>query len=134
MGTDVEIVRRAYAAFARRDLDRMLELVDPQIEFWTVTAEETGRDEPYLGADGMRRYFADADAVWDELRLVPHVFESRGDLIVATGRVYARRGGQVIDSSAGWHWRVRDGRIVYGRVFRSGEEALAAANGAPGTT
>lgn len=127
MGRDIEVLRRAYAAFARRDLDRMLELLDPELEFHAVTAEETGRSEPYRGLEGMRRYFADEAAAWDELRLLPYEFEPRGDWVVATGRVYARRGGQVIDSSAGWHWRLRDGRILYGRAFRSSEEALATA-------
>ena len=127
MGRDIEVLRRAYVAFARRDLDRMLELLDSGFEFHAVTGEETGRSEPYRGADGMRRYFADEAAVWDELRLVPHDFDQRGDWVVVTGRVYARRGGQVIDSSAGWHWRLRDGLILHCRVFRSSEEALATA-------
>ncbi len=125
MGRDIAVVRRVYAEFARRDLDRMLNLLDPELEFYAVTGEETGRSEPYRGLDGMRRYFADQAALWDELRLVAHDFEQHGDWIVVTGRVYARRGGQVIDSSVGWHWRMRDGRVLYGRVFRSSEEALA---------
>lgn len=129
---DVDILRRAYAAFGRRDLDRMLELVHPEFEFHAVTAEEAGRQEPYRGLDGMRRYFDDVAALWDELRLVAHGFEDNGDWILATGRVYARRAGQVIDSSAGWHWRLRDGLILYGRVFRSSDEARAATpDGAP---
>jgi ketosteroid isomerase-like protein len=123
MGTDIAVLQRLYAAFARRDVDGMLSLVHPEMEFHTVTAAETGRTEPYRGLDGMRRYVADAAAVWDELRLVAYDFEDHGEWILATGRVYARRGGQVIDSSAGWRWRLRDGLVVHGRVFRSAEEA-----------
>lgn len=127
IGRDIDVVRRAYVAFARRDLDRMLELLDSEFEFHAVTGEETGRSEPYRGPDGMRRYFADQAAVWDELRLVAHDFDQRGQWVIVTGRVYARRGGQVIDSSVGWHWQLRNERILYCRVFRSSEEALATA-------
>lgn len=127
---DVDVVRRVYAAFAQRSADELVDLLHPEIEFWAVTGEEIGRDEPYRGLEGMRRYMEDANAVWDELRLVPHEFELYGDLILVTGRVYARRPGQVVDSSAGWHWRVRDGRVIYGRVFRSSEEAQRAVPGA----
>ena len=122
---DVEIVRRAYAAFARRDLDRMLTLVHPEFEFHAITGEETGRAEPYRGSEGVRRYFADVAVLWDELRLVAQSFEEKEDWILVTGRVYARRAGQVIDSSAGWHWRLRDGLLLYGRAFRSRDESRA---------
>lgn len=126
MGSDFDVVRRAFRAFDRRDIVRMLEVLAPDAEFWAVTAEEIGRNEPYRGHEGMRRYFADVAAVWEEVRPVPGEFQRRGELVVVTGRVYARSAGRVVDSSAGWHWRVRDGLIVYGRVFRSSEEALSA--------
>jgi len=48
-------------------------------------------------------------------------------VILVTGRVWARGGGRVVDSSTGWLFEVRDGRIVRARVFESAAEATAAA-------
>lgn len=120
------MLRKAYRAFDRRDLDAMLELLDDAFVFWTVTAEEVGSGEPYRGLEGMRRYFADVAEVWEEVRPTPVEFDVRGrGWVVVTGRVYARGRGRIVDSTAGWHWLLRDERIVYGRVFRSADEALA---------
>jgi ketosteroid isomerase-like protein len=120
----LDIVRRLYAAFRDRDEAAMLALVHPDFEFWTLTGEELGRSEPYRGLEGMRQYLADVAATWEELRPLPSQFTRSGEWVLVTGRVYARGRGQVVDSSAGWRWRLRDGKIVYGRIYRSAEEAL----------
>ena len=125
MESPVDVVKRMYAAFRDRDEAAMLALVHPELELWTVTGEELGRAEPYRGAEGMRQYLADVAEIWEELRPLPSRFRRSGDWVLVTGRVYARGGGQVVDSSAGWRWRVRDGKVVYGRIYRSAEEALA---------
>ena len=46
--------------------------------------------------------------------------------MVVTGRVYAWGLGRVVDTPAGWLWRLRDGRVVEGRVFDNEQDALAA--------
>lgn len=121
------VVKRAFAAFADRDADALLAVVDPAIVFWAVTGEEVGRAEPYVGHAGMRQYLADVAAAWEDLRLAPSGFEERGDWVIVTGRVWARRGGQVLDSEAGWRWRVVGDRIVYGKVYRSPDDAIRGA-------
>ena len=71
----------------------------------------------------MELYFADVDEIWDEISLTPVDFEEVGDVILVTGRVWARGSGRVVDSSTGWLFKVRDGRIVWARVFESATEA-----------
>jgi ketosteroid isomerase-like protein len=61
--------------------------------------------------------------VWDDLRLTPHDFREVGENIVVTGRVSARSAARIVDGSTGWVWRVRDGRVVYGRVYASAADA-----------
>jgi hypothetical protein len=46
--------------------------------------------------------------------------------------VYAWGVGRVVDSPAGWLWRVRDGLVVHGRVFDTARAALEAADAASG--
>ena len=120
---DVAIIRRVFAAFARRDLPAMQELLDADVQFMAPTAELARGGEPYRGLHGMEEYFADVERIWDELILTPDTFRQVGDVVLVTGRVWGRGGGQVVDSSAGWHWRVRDGKIVYVRAFRSAPQA-----------
>jgi ketosteroid isomerase-like protein len=124
---DVMVVRAVFAAFAERDLDGVLELVDTEVEFTAVTSDFAGRVEPYRGHQGMREYFRDVAEVWDDLRLTPREYREVGDAVLVIGRVSARSAARSIDGSTGWIWRVRDGRVVYGRVYPSAQEAEAAA-------
>ena len=126
MGENADIVRRAFDAFSRRDLNVLLTLVDPEIEFMPATARVAGRAEPYRGHDGLRTYLADVARVWQELRSEPEDFVEVGDVVVCTGRVYAWGVGRVIDAPAGWVWRLRRGLLVEGRVYDTRREALEA--------
>jgi ketosteroid isomerase-like protein len=119
IATDIEVVKATFAAFAARDLDAVLALADPDIEFTAVTGEHAGRTDPYRGHEGMRQYFRDVAAVWEELR-------ASGDRILVTGRVSARSRSRTVTGSTGWIWRVRDGKVTYVRVYASAADAIAA--------
>jgi ketosteroid isomerase-like protein len=128
MASNTDIVRAIFDAFSRRDLTALLALADPGIVFVPPTGRLAGRDEPYRGHEGLRAYMADVARVWEELRSEPDEFvELEDDLVVCTGRVYAWGVGRVIDAPAGWVWRVRDGRVVEGRVYESRRGAYEAA-------
>jgi ketosteroid isomerase-like protein len=128
-GEDVTVVEAVFAAFAERDVERVLELIDPDVEFTPVTADFAGRTEPYRGHDGIREYFRDVERVWDDLRLTPSDFREIGGSVLVTGRVSARSAARIVDGSTGWVWRVHDGRVVYGRVYPSAADAERAAGG-----
>jgi ketosteroid isomerase-like protein len=128
-GDDVAVVKAVFAAFAERDFERVLDLVDPDFEFTTVTSDYAGRTEPYRGHDGMREYFRDVALVWDDLRLTPREFREIGGSVVVTGRVNARSAARIVDGSTGWVFRLRDGRVVYGRVYASAGDAEQAVMG-----
>ena len=126
IATDIEVVKATFAAFATRDLETVLALADPDIEFTAVTGEHAGRTDPYKGHDGLRAYFRDVAEVWEELRLTPREFRAAGDLILVIGKVSARSSARTVSGSTGWIWRVRDGKVVYGRVYASAADAIAA--------
>jgi ketosteroid isomerase-like protein len=126
-GDDVSVVKAVFAAFAERDVERVLELIDPEIEFTPVTSDFAGRTEPYRGHEGIREYFRDVALVWDDIRLTPHDFREVAGGILVTGRVSARSPARIVDGSTGWVWRVRNGRVVYGRVYASAADAEEAA-------
>ena len=124
---NVELARRAFEAFGRRDLPAALEVMDEDVEFLPVTANLTTGGVPYRGHEGLTAYFDDVGRVWEELRVYPAEYRDLGDCVVALGRIYGRGGGMIIDRPTGWLWRVRDGKIVQCRVYASQEEALRAA-------
>jgi ketosteroid isomerase-like protein len=125
---NVEIVQQAFAAFEQRDPELIVSVCSKDIVFEPVTAQIAAAGEPYRGHAGMRRYMEDVASVWQELRPAPEAFHEGGNgIVVATGRVYAWGAGRVIDSPAGWLWRVEDGLLVYGRVFATAAGALEAA-------
>jgi ketosteroid isomerase-like protein len=126
IATDIEVVKAIFAAFAERDLDGVLALADPDIEFTAVTGEHAGRTDPYRGHEGMRQYFRDVASVWEELRLTPREFREANGLVLVIGKVSARSTSRTVTGSTGWLWRVRDGKVVHGRVYGSAADALAA--------
>jgi SnoaL-like domain len=87
---NVELVRQAFAAFTRRDMAAVRELLHPEAEFVAPTGSIAGRTAPYRGYDGLKEYFADVARIWEELEVIPHEYREEGDRVVALGRVYGR--------------------------------------------
>ena len=106
------VVRAVFAAFAERDVERVLELIDPEVEFRAMTGDYAGRTGPYRG---------------HELRLTPREYRAVGSSVLVVGRVSARSHARIVEGSTGWVWRVRGGRVVYGRAYPSAAEAEQAA-------
>jgi ketosteroid isomerase-like protein len=120
------VIRRAYTAFAARDIASLRELADPEIEIRAVTAALAHGGEPYRGVEGVEQYMRDVGEVWDELELLPHEFHDLdGERTLVFGRVRARRGTTLIDSPNAWLWRLRTDRILSAEVFGDPESAVA---------
>ena len=116
----VVLVERLFEAFAARDEDALLAIMDPDIEFFGPTATVLNEGKCYRGHDGMRRYLKDVEALWAELETLPERFREVGNHVVVMGRVKARaRDGLEMDAPAAWVWRVEgDQRRLGVRVRR----------------
>ena len=121
-----ELVERLYAAFNRRDPEEIAELCDEGMEFFPVgTAQELGRDAPYIGPHGLQEYLCDVEQVWDELLINPKTAERHGSSLLVRGRVYARsRPLGIRDVPVAWTWDIRDSTFIRGEVFPDPEEAV----------
>ncbi len=119
---EIEIVRAVYDAFARRDVEKMLDYLAPDCElFLEGTARVAGREGPYRGHDGMRAYFADVERLWDELVLHAEDYRAVPGSVIVIGSVTGRREGLEVRRASVWTWRVRDGRAVSVRAADMGE-------------
>jgi ketosteroid isomerase-like protein len=108
---DVAIVRAFYAAFARRDVEAALEHLSADCELHLEgTARITGRTAPYVGHDGIRRYFADVAEVWQELELHTDDFRLIPGSVIVIGHVTGRAGDELVRRSSVWTWHLRDGK------------------------
>ena len=124
--TKTELAGVVFDAFNRRDLDSALAVIDEQVEFFAATAELANEGQPYVGHEGMRKYYDDVAHVWRELEVTPTEYRELDDALLVLGRVYGRgEGGYIQDSPAQWVMRFRGDRVRYIRVFTNRAAALA---------
>jgi ketosteroid isomerase-like protein len=120
-----DLVERLFDAFNRRDAAAIVDLCDDRMEFYAVTAEEIGRNDPYTGPEGLRDYLKDVATVWEELLITPNEVEQRGDSLLVRGRVFLRsRELGIRDMPSVWIWDLEDGLFIRGRVFIDPEEGI----------
>lgn len=120
------LIRRAYDAFARRDLDALVAISDESVEVSTVTGLLAGRTGPYRGHEGLAEYMSDLAGTWKRIELRPQQFNEIDDeSVLVFGRVRAWHDKGFLDSANAWLWTVRDGRVVAVKVFADPSEARA---------
>ena len=127
---NVEVVRRGYEAFARGDLDGVLEIMDPDVEWAPVIAPILGV-EPVRGKDALRRFFTE-DLVqgFDDFEATPVSIEDLGAETVLVNTHYFGRGraSRVPVSLDTFSLIVvRNGKTVSFRDYGTRSEALKAA-------
>ena len=109
---NVEIVRRAIEAWTRRDLEGALEDLDPDAEVdWS---------ESFGIQRGVYRGI-------EEIDVRAEAFIDAGEHVVIPNRTYLRgRDGIEVDAGSTSVWTLRDGKIVWHRLYREKEAALEA--------
>jgi len=127
MGSQVDVVRQSFDAICTRDIDRLIDLYAPDVEFLPLTGTRV-ESGGYSGHDGVRAYFDEVGEVWDEMR--PHADDIRtvGEKVVVLGGclVRGRGSGAPSDTPMAWVITVKDGKVTSHRGYRTREEALDA--------
>ena len=124
MSASTEVVQRLFDAFNARDMSEAWSLLDPEIVFEPVSGAVLNGGEPYLGEQGMHRYFADVQEHWQELTVSPVHMRAAGDAVVALGQVNGRSAEGSLDAVATtWVFKFKDGRVAQIQVFS--DERLA---------
>jgi ketosteroid isomerase-like protein len=126
---NVELVLRGFEAFARDDLDGVMELMDPDVEWAPVIAPMLGV-EPVRGKDALRRFFTrDLVEGFDDFEARPLSIEDLGDnVLVNIGYVARGRASGVPVSLETFALIVmRGGKLTSLRDYDTKAEALEAA-------
>ncbi len=128
---NVEIVRRLYDAWNRRDEEELVALSDPEVEFVnSPTAVEPGTRR------GTNEVLAAARTQWEFLRDGRHeldrIFDSGEEILVLSRLSRLMPEGETrIEDRAFISWRIRDGKVVRVEILGFGgaevDRALEAA-------
>ena|SRR5215211_563390 len=123
---NVELVRRAYEAVNRRDLDAFLALMDEEVEAisWLVAMEGE-----YRGHAGIRHWWQDLLDAFPDFNVEVVEVRDLGDSVLATLRTHGHGADsgtpiEVLLWMAVW---LRDGKCVWWQAFGDRAEALEAA-------
>ena len=124
---NVEIVRTMLAA--ADDREAVLKFVDPEIVI--DATRNVINPETYVGFEGLERWQAHSDEVWDEIRLEPIEFIDAGDRVVTISRLIGKGKGSGVEVTRATSAQVatlRNGRVIRWEIgFTDRREALEAA-------
>lgn len=129
VSANVQVIQAAIEAFNAGDLEAMLGLADPDLEWRPAFGGATLGASAYRGHDGFREYWRTAREVWQEFRFDPERFIERRDQVVVIGRGRGRGSSSdiEIDQPLAMLWRLRAGKTIFGQTFADPTVALRAA-------
>jgi ketosteroid isomerase-like protein len=124
---NVQLIRKLVAALNDRDLDALVEHIEPDAELYPLRAQLEGK--VYRGLDGVREMLADFDQDWEYVQVDAEEFRDAGDEVVVLGRLRGRgrASGVELDVPMGFVWTLRDGKVVRAKSFSEQADALLAA-------
>jgi ketosteroid isomerase-like protein len=123
----ISVVRAFTDAVTKRDLDAALEFCHPQIEFFSLLAQLEAR--PYRGLAGIRRYFEEIDATWQEWRVEVEQLVAAPDgrvLIVMSTHMRGKGSGLPFAQRVAALWEFNDGKLWRATLYRDPADALRA--------
>ena len=127
---NVEAIRRAVDAYNRRDLDALLEELDPEIEWHPLLQVLLGGEATvYRGHEGARELYRDLDEAFAESYSEQSEIRDLGEQVVAIGRLggRGRESGARTETTIVWLVEFRNGKAVRVREYLDPADALEAA-------
>jgi ketosteroid isomerase-like protein len=109
--SDVEAVRRFYAAWTAGDLARMLDEVDPEVEAQPVLGLLYERPS-YKGHSGIARWFEEVEELWDGFEARVEATHEVDGAVVGLLHLIAHSGERESDARIAVICRLRDGKIL----------------------
>jgi ketosteroid isomerase-like protein len=120
-------LREAFRRWNEGDYEGATDLMSPDVE-WHTSGVFPDLTEVYRGREGIRSFWRDFAAPWEEIELEALRIEAAGDDAVVDFRFRALgRGGVKVDMTIFHRFRRSDGLTSYVRSYGSREEALEAA-------
>ena len=125
----IDTVRRAYAAYGRRDIEALQAFFDEECIVHTAV-EGRAEPQPFRGLAGIREWIENEDQVWDSVAIEDLDLRDLEDTRVFTTAVARLRGKESGLELSVPVWSIaefRDGRISRFRSYPDRARALEAA-------
>jgi ketosteroid isomerase-like protein len=122
---NVNAVREAYESWtAHRSVN--FDLLDPEVEWNTASTLDGG--VVLHGHDGVRDWFRQMDAIWDDVWWDVERLHDLGDRVLAITRATARgrESGAMVEMMIGTIWTLSDGKVVRVETYMDPAQALDA--------
>jgi len=115
--SNVDLSRRAFAAFNDRDLDAFLSVLAEDVEASPMLAAVEGG---YTGHEGVRRWWATVNDAFPDIVADVDEIEDRGDRTVTRMRLRGRgaESATPFDTAVVHEAEYRDGKCVAWRLYR----------------
>ncbi len=125
---NVEIVRKAFAAFSRGDLEGTLEHFAPDLEFYP-TGRFMDTQPIYHGREGWTDFWHTFHEAWEQITISIERIEDVEDRVLVLGTFHGTGRGSGVETTveAAWLVRMKDGSFAVNHSFASWDEALEAA-------
>ncbi len=117
---NVNIVRQGYEAFNRGDIDAVMGIMDPNIEWQEPDVEGLPARGTHLGPEAVaNNVFGSVGENWDDFQVPPEEFLDAGDRVVVLGRFQGRgkATGRTLDAPYAHVWTLHDGKAVHFRNY-----------------
>ena len=119
MAENVEILRGAYAAFGRGDMEAVADTWEADIEFAGPNSSRMPGAGPHRGKAEVARLFTGMRDRWEGLVLSPDEFVEQGETVVVLGHLEGRAKATGTDVKVPFvHvWRMREGKAYRGQAL-----------------
>ena len=126
--TNSQIISNLYAAFARRDMQALLQWIDPQIEITQTTELPWGGT--FQGQPGLMSFAGKLLQSVDS-QVEPQELVEAGDRVVAIGRTrgHVRANNKEFDVRAVHVWTLKDGKVLRFEAYIDTPKMLEALEG-----
>ncbi len=112
--SNIEIIKELYQAFAVGNMDRIMEIIDPNV-LW-IESEGIPYGGTYCGRDAVfNEMFAKIGAEWENFTATVDEFIDAGDRVITLGYDSGtyKATGKHMRAPAASIWTLRDGKVVH---------------------
>ncbi len=128
---NVEVFKRGAEAASRRDVEALLSVVDPDVEWHSALSELLGGERRvYKGHDGVREWLRDQEESFSDIRIeYSEIRDVGAERLLAIGHYRARgkASGIEVETPAAWVVEFANSKVSYVKVYFDHAEALEAA-------
>jgi uncharacterized protein len=117
---NVDVLRRGYEAFNRGDIETVMGLLDPNVEWKEPDVEGLPQRGTHHGAEDVAsNVFGAIVGNWDGFQAVPEEFLDAGDRVVVLGQFQGtgKASGRTLDATFAHVWTLRGGKAVHFRAY-----------------